>query len=215
MRATICLVLVTFSSALQGQQQSRALRPPFGVQNRLVSPNGAYALVGDQQRNELLLEDERTSERRHVLTATIQTLTLAWSPDSAAFLVNDRMMSDVEYAYIYDVRTLDKLDLRGHVVASVLAHEPGAARFLPGVNAAANHSYFHGLRWLDAGHVELRLFGHTDGTRNPTPVPDDQDSYVIPGACFDLRYRISRDGVVEKLSQRTVSLTSPECSSIE
>ena len=161
-----------------------------------------------------MLVNEGTSQRR-LVTATVQTLTLAWSPDSAAFLVNDRMASDVENAYIYDVRTLDRLDLREHVVTTVLAHEPGSKRFLPGVNPAASHSYFHGLRWLDARHVELRLFGHTNGTANPKPDPSDPDSNVIPGDCFDLRYRISRDGAVEKLSQRVASLSSPACNSIE
>jgi len=191
------------------------LKPPYGPQNKLLSPNRAYALVGDRERSEVLLEDERTSERRPVQTATLQTLTLAWSPDSAAFLVNDRMSSDVEYAYIFDVRTLERLDLRERVVAYVVAHEPGSQHFLPGVNPAAGHSYFDGVRWLDAHHVELRLFGHTDGTPNPTPLPGDDDSHVIPSVCFDLRFRIRRDGAVEKLSQRVAPLTSPECNSIE
>jgi hypothetical protein len=191
-------MVVLAVSQLAGQERSVSLKPPFGPENPLVSPNGAYALYGIQSvvnaENALWLEDRRTHSRKMVFGVTVQTLTLAWSPDSAAFIANDRESSDVENAYIYDVKTLDRLDL----TTLVTAHAgPGAARFLKDQN---DHSYFHGARWLDARHVEVQLYGHTG---------------YAPIDCFKLRYRIGRDGEVKKLSQRVASVDSKECGAIE
>ncbi len=138
-----------------------------------------------------------------VFKVTVQTLTVAWSPDSAAFIANHRAASDLELAYLYDVRTLNRLDLRGRILAT----DPEAARFVPGENAAP-HSYFHAIRWLDARQVEVQLHGHTDGIR--------EGNSVLPGECFDVRYRVSRDGVVQKLSQRVSPISDKNgCDGIE
>jgi hypothetical protein len=182
------------------------LKPPFGPENQLVSPNGSYALFGVQSpinvENALWLEDRRTHERKMVFSVTVQTLSLAWSPDSAAFIANDRALSDIENAYIYDVKALDRLDLTSRITA---AAGPGAARFLKDQN---QQSYFHAFRWLDARHVEVQLYGHTEGVwKNGT---------FVPGAeCFNRRYRVSRDGVVQKLSQRVAPVDAKECEAIE
>jgi hypothetical protein len=101
----ICLIAVIAVWQVNGQQPSVPLRPPFGPANRLVSPDRAYALFGNDQAARLWLEDTRTHQRLEVVKATIQTLTLAWSPDSAAFIVNDRVVSDLEFSYIYNVKT--------------------------------------------------------------------------------------------------------------
>jgi hypothetical protein len=196
---TVCLIALIAVSQVAGQRQSAPLKPPFGPANQLVSPDGAYALFGgDAALCQLWLEDRRTHERKTVFRVTLQTLTLAWSPDSAAFIANDRAVSDLEYAYIYDVKTLVRLDLRSRILAA----DAEAARFVPGHNTAP-HSYFHAIRWLDARHVEVQLHGHTDGTQVGTS--------VRPGDCFDLRYRVARDGTVEKLSRRLAALTAKGC----
>jgi hypothetical protein len=204
MRA-VCFLALFAALRIAGQERSVPLKPPFGPENPLVSPNGAYALFGIQSsvnsENVLWLEDEHSHERKRVLEATVQTLTLAWSPDSAAFLVNDRAFSDVENAYIFDAKTLDRLDLTSRITA---APGPGAARFLKDRN---DHSYFHAIRWLDPRHVEVQLYGHTDGVWNGT--------YVQGGDCFNLRYRVTRDGEVRKLSQRVALADSKECGVIE
>lgn len=177
------------------------LNPPFGPANRLVSPNGAYALSGDAENARLWLEDLHSQERRMVFRVTVQTLTMAWAPDSGAFLANDREFSDLEVAYVYDVKTLDRLDLRARIVAA----DAGSARFfVPGQIAPARPagpgekvpaiSYVHGIGWTDPRHVEVQLVGHTGGARRGTS--------LLPGDCFDLRYWIGRDGAVQKLSQR-------------
>jgi hypothetical protein len=56
-------------------QESAPLKPPFGPENPLVSPDGAYALFGEN--NMLWLRDQHTGTRRIVMMATLQTLTLA------------------------------------------------------------------------------------------------------------------------------------------
>ena len=99
----------------------------------------------------------------------------------AAFIVNDREMSDVENAHIFDAKTLARLDLSERISATA---GPDAAQFLKQRN---DHSYFHAMRWIDAQHVEMQLYGH------------------------DLRFRVSRDGAVEKQSQRTGVLGSDTC----
>jgi hypothetical protein len=183
-------------------QRSAVLEQPYGPDRRLVSPNGAYALFGSGQPPQLWLEDLRVRQRRLVLEATLQTLTLAWSPDSAAFVANDRMASDVEEGFIYDVRTLERVILRDRIEAA----DVGAARFMRG-GSNRPHSYVHGIRWIDEQKVEAQLFGHTDGVRNGTT--------VISGDCFDLRYSVSRKGEVEKLSERVLPISSKQCENIE
>jgi len=195
---TACLVAVIAASQVAAQQQSVPLKPPFGPTNKLVSPDGAYALFGSDKAPQLWLEDKSTHERKMVFRVTLQTLTLAWSPDSAAFIANDRAVSDVEFAYVYDAKTLDRLDLGSRILAA----DAEIARFVPGQNTAP-HSYFHAIRWLDARHVEVQLHGHIDGTRDGTS--------VRPGDCFDLRYSVTRNGAVKKLSRRVSALTARGC----
>jgi hypothetical protein len=212
---TACLIAVMAVSQVAGQQRSAPLRPPFGPANHLVSPDGAYALFGSDNASQLWLEDTRTHQRRMVFEVTVRTLTLAWSPDSAAFIANDRAVSDLEIAYIYDVKTLDRLDLRSRILAA----DAEAARFVPGPNTAP-HSYFHAIRWLNARQVEVQLHGHIDGARSGKSVPpgvcfDTRNGTVLPGKCFDLCYRVSRDGAVQKLSQRVLALTSKACDGME
>lgn len=130
---TVCLIAVLAFSEAAGQQSSVVpIGPPFGSANQLVSPDGALGLFGIDQVAQLWLEDIRTRRRRLVLTATVQTLTVAWSPESAAFIVNDRETSDLEFAYVYDSKTLDRLDLRGRILVT----DPKAVRFVPGVKTA-------------------------------------------------------------------------------
>ena len=186
-----CLLVLLSGSQVAGQQHSAPLAPPFGPANRLVSPDRAHTLFGDDKEAQLWLEDTRTRQRRMVLKVTVQTLTLAWSPDSAAFIANDRETSDFEAAYIYDVRTLSRLDLRNRVLAA----DPRTAPFVPGPNTSS-HSYVHGIRWLNAHEVEVRFYGHTD---------------AAPVRCFEFRYRISRDGGVAKRSERVAPVTDSGC----
>jgi hypothetical protein len=226
----VCLIVIVAVSRIAAQQRSEPLKMPYGEANPLLSPDGVYALFGsDAALYQLWIEDRRTHERRMVLRATLQTLTLAWSPDSTAFVANDRATSDVEIAWLCEARTPDRLDLRSLIVAA----DPGAAQFIvPGqialgqialgqialeqINGAPPEdpkvkvpttSHVHAIRWLDARHVEVQLVGHTGGVRI--------GNSVEPGDCFDLRYRVGRDGTVEKESQRVSAITSGGCSGME
>jgi hypothetical protein len=202
----LILFAVVTASQVSGQQQSVHLRMPYGPANTLVSPDGAYALFGPGGgRSEVWLEDKRAHQRRMVFKVTLQTLTLAWSPDSTAFIANDRAVSDIEIAYIYDAKTLDRLDLRSRIVAA----DPGAIRFFePGqINAAPvfapnakipTTSHVHAIQWLDARHVEVQLVGHTGRIM--------VGKTIEGGDCFELRYRVSRAGEVQKLSQHVSAI---------
>lgn len=180
------LIALTLLQQLAAQRLSA---PP------LLSPDGAYALVGGDSQPQLWLEDKRTRERKMVFQVTLQTLTLAWSPDSAAFIANDRMVSDIQVAWIYSVPKLTRLDLRARIVAA----DPEAIRFTPGENRTV-HSYVHAIRWLDAKHVEVQLHGHLDDEIRV-------GNAIKPGHCFDLRYRIGTNGSVRKLSRRVVEIS--------
>jgi hypothetical protein len=188
----LCLIAVIAVSPIKGQQPSAPPGPPFGPANQLASPDGAYALFGNEKAAQLWLEDAHTHQRMMVVKVTVQTLTLSWSPDSAAFILNDRAVSNLEISYIYDVKTLHRLDLRSRILAA----DSEAAHFVQSENSAL--AYFHAIRWLDARHVEVQPHGFTGGTRNGTT--------VRPGECFDLRYRAGRDGVVQKLSQHVSAI---------
>ena len=194
----VWFIAILAAAPAVAQTRSMALEPPFGPEHALASPDGAYSLFGSATAPQLWLEDTPTHRRRLVFEVTLQTLTLAWSPDSAAFIANDRWASDQELAYIYDASTLARVDLRSRILAA----DPGAARFVPSRDAAP-HSYVHAIRWLDSAHVEVRLHGHTDGTWNGTSGK--------PGDCFDLRYRAGRDGSIAKLSQRVLLVSSNGC----
>ncbi len=196
---TACLIAAMALSTAAGQPLANRLAPPYGPTNKLVSPDGAYALLGSADAPELWLQDTRTPQQRKVFQVTLQTLTLAWSPDSKAFIANDRTASDVEYAYIYDVKTLQRLDLRNRI----LAVDPEASHFVPSRDIST-HSYFHAIRWLDANHIAMQLHGHTDSPQNGTSVQ-----------CFDFRYRVSKDGAVQKLSRLVAPVASKACDHAE
>jgi hypothetical protein len=100
-------------------------------------------------------------------------ITAQWSPDSSAFFLNDEFASDRTDAYLYDVQTLDRLNVGKKIIAAY----PNAKKF------SRDHAYFEGERWQDAKHVTVRFRGHTGS----------------PVVCFDSRYIVTRDGSVKKL----------------
>jgi hypothetical protein len=153
------------------------------------SPNGAFKLIGDAPSSQLFLEDTRTHARRFVFGVTVQTMSVLWSPESSAFVANDRAASSEEDAYLYNAQTLNRLDLR----KLILAADKHAARIVSDPNTG--HAYVDAISWADAGHVEVMLNGRTDAHGTP--------EHILPGRCFALRYRVSRAGTVVALSKRT------------
>jgi hypothetical protein len=150
---------------------------------RLASPDGSKTLFLVPYRNgvnneaQLWVEDARTHQRQMLMNIA-RTLSAAWNADSNAFYVQDNQNSDDTLSYIYDAKTLKRLNLAERILVS----DPGAERFTGG------HFYFDVDRWQGPEQVMVRLHGHTD---EPPPV-----------VCFDSRYRVTRAGAVAKLSQR-------------
>jgi hypothetical protein len=207
----LCLLMLALVAALP--QRADFLKRPFGPANPLVSPDGAWSLIGIFPDSQLWIEDNRTHQRRLVMGVTVQTMTLAWAPDSSAFVVNDRPVSNFETACLYDVKTLHPLDLRRRIFVS----DPSAIPFLDGQIALndrgpqvnlpsgknADHQFVHATRWLDVQHVEVDLNGHTDSVM--------ADNRIDPSDCFVLHYRIDRTGAVTRLSRRIYPVPPQGC----
>jgi hypothetical protein len=157
------------------------LNLPHGPVDRLPSPGGAQVLFGVPYQSgintgpQLWIENKRTHLRRMLLNIP-GTLSARWSPDGRAFSIEEGP-SDSAQAWIYDAATLRRMDLGRRI----LNFDPQAKPF------ASGHAYFDPERWDDADHVIVRFHGHTDQP---------------PILRFDFRYRVSRAGSVEKLSQQ-------------
>jgi hypothetical protein len=192
--AAIILIPLLFScTVLVSSTQHDIISVPHSDRNwtsRLPSPDRRYALVGTTVRTDLptvkcpacysleakLWLENTSSHARTLLLSPGSSASAGWSPDGSAFFVNDREGSNQESAYIYLTESLKKLDLDDRI----LAVDPGAERFVQG------HAYFEVNRWQGNGAVEVWLSGHTD---------------EAPVQCFLLRYRVSRSGIAEKLSE--------------
>ena len=171
-------------------QESRlaplTLNLPFGPTARLASPDGSHILYGVPFRPgrndgpQLWIEDTRTHQRKKLLSVG-DTLCATWAADGSAFSVEDHGASDFTRTYIYNVNTLQRLDL----AKPILAADPNAKQF------AIGHAYFDLKRWENVQEVVIHFHGHTDQS---------------PVTCFDFRYRVSRGGDVEKLSARVFPL---------
>jgi hypothetical protein len=192
------------SAATSPNTMATYLNHPCGKANVVVSPDGKHALWGDYENVELEMEETVAHADRPVVGMTVQTLSLAWSPDSRHFAVNDRPDSSEEDAYIFNTVTLERIKLRDRLTQA----RPQVARYyLTGMlthGRDVDHSFLHVLRWLDDRHFELQLHGHSGGRfahHNP-------DLHLYPAECFDLRYKVGLDGSVQRISGRVFSLAS-------
>jgi hypothetical protein len=178
--------LACFAALVANAQQ---LDMPRDTEQRLPSPDGSRVLYGVPYQKsgsvpQLWIEDTRT-HRRTKLFDIASTLSAAWSADGAKFYVNDHLASDSELSYIYDAATLQRIDL----AARIQAEDPRSRPF------ANDHAYFEIRGWEGKQNVAVSFFGHTTG----------------PVVCFNFRYRISKAGVVNKLSQRITPATTTFC----
>jgi hypothetical protein len=171
--------LLSFATVLANAQE---LYLPQGPVTRLVSPNGSKILYGVSYQKsssggpQLWVEDERTRHQTKLFDVG-GTLSAVWCADGSAFYVNDHWASDRERAYIFDAATLQRLDIADRI----WAEDPETRPFKSG------HTYVAIERWDGTEEVAVRFSGHTD----EPPVMN-----------FDFRYRVSRAGVVKKLSQQ-------------
>jgi len=172
---------VRVMASVQESNPTAELTLPYGRVQPLSSPDGEHTLYGVPGKNgtagaELWIKDNSTGEGELLLTSG-GTMQAFWSPDGKAFSVNVHWTSDRDSAYIYDTQTLKRQD----VGEDILAADPESRHFTKA------HAYFNVQRWDGPVHVFVRFYGHTDQT---------------PAQCFEFRYRVSRTGVVEKLSER-------------
>ncbi len=111
-----------------------------------------------------------------------------WSPDSAAFFVNDHIASDETNSALYAAVPFRKID----VAEAIRRSDPAAVRYFQG------HRYFIAQRWLDNRAALVQFCGHTD----EAPVVE-----------FDFHYRVGIDGSAQRISRRLIqpSLDHPAC----
>ena len=164
---------------------------PFGSITRLLSPDGSLILYGvpfQKRVNEgpqLWLEDARTHQRQKLLDIS-DGVSAGWSPDGTKFYLQDHSSSSSTESYIYDARSLKRVDLG----ALIRKSDSSISRFTSG------HAYFLMERWESPQTVIVHFYGHTD-----TP----------PVVCFDLRYRVKFSGTTTKLQQHVFPPGSKFC----
>ena len=172
-------------------QPPKVLDLPFGSITRLASPDGSLILYGVpfqkgvNEGPQLWLEDARTHQRQKLLDIS-DGVSAGWSPDGTKFYVQDHSSSSSTESYIYDARSLKRVDLG----ALIRKSDSSISRF------ASGHAYFDMERWESPQTVIVHFYGHTD-----TP----------PVVCFDLRYRVKLSGITTKLEQRIFPPGSKLC----
>jgi hypothetical protein len=205
--AVIGAMLVAASSGRNAPVAfAHLLERPFGQASAMRSPDGRYALWGDYPHSQLWIENTATKSDRLVGAYTVQTISLAWAPDSRRFIVNDRETSSESDAFLFDTETLQRIDLRQQLLARfpevahfLLSGQPAARRAQVSHERDVMHSYVDARRWIDARHLELQVHGNFAGRFRD----DNPDERLYPAGCFDLRFLLGLDGSVQELSQRT------------
>ena len=172
-------------------QPTAVLDLPFGPINRLASPDGSLILYGVpfqkgvNEARQLWLEDARTNQRQKLLDIS-DGVSAGWSPDGTKFYVLDHSSSSSTESYIYDARSLKRVDLG----ALIRKSDSSISRF------ASGHAYFDFERWENPETVIVHFYGHTDEP---------------PVVCFDLRYRVNLSGTTKKLEQQMFPPGSKSC----
>jgi hypothetical protein len=172
-------------------QPAAVLDLPFGPLTRLASPDGSLILYGVPFQKgvnkgpQLWLEDARTDQRQKLLDIS-DGVSAGWSPDGTKFYVQDHSSSSSTESYIYDARSLKRVDLG----ALIRKSDSSISRF------ASGHAYFDMERWESPEAVIVHFYGHTDEP---------------PVVCFDLRYRVKFSGTTTKLEQHVFPPDSKGC----
>ena len=188
----LCFVAIAAHGASVQESNRADLTFPYRQVQPLPSPDGAHTLYGVQVQDgknegtQLWIKDNSTGASKLLLTLGIATMQAFWSPDGKAFSVNVHWTSDRDNAYIYDTETLKPQN----VGEEILAGDPESRNFTKA------HAYFQVERWDGPADVFVRFQGHTD---------------EAPVQCFDFQYRVSRTGVVEKLSERVHPVDENGC----
>jgi hypothetical protein len=163
----------------------------------LISDSVALNCPGQHEGNEaqsasdedsplrFYLTDRRTHRTRRVDVSGYGG-SVQWATDSSAFFVNEHVASNEGEACFYQTSKLHKLDLR----EAILRADPSMEKFMDG------HSYVWARQWLSNDTALVQLCGHSD---------------EAPVVQFDVRYQVSLDGTVRKLSQQEGPPDLHEC----
>jgi len=153
---------------------------PRGAVTRISSPDKKWGLIFECPNNcserRLSIEHNATHQCRFI-SEYERSLKVSWSPDSRSFFVDDDSGSNIAMSYVYDPLTLRVTDLAD----SLTTRDKGAAQYL-----RAGHSYLRAKRWINSHELFVSLSGHFD---EPPP------------RGFTVKYRISLDGTVRKISE--------------
>jgi hypothetical protein len=147
--------------------------------NPLFCP-GTKQSKNQEFANDLSLINERAHDKKLVLKYGTGGDAI-WAPDSAAFIVNNRIGSNLGEAYLYRTDSLKKLDL----TETLLSKDPSIHKLMGG------HRYVLARKWLSKDTALVQFCGHTDQT---------------PVVQFDFRYQINLDGAVRQLSRKQSAL---------
>ena len=172
-------------------QPTAVLYLPFRPITRLASPDGSLILYGVpfqkgvNEGPQLWLEDARTHRRQKLLDIS-DGVSAGWSSHGTEFYVQDHSSSSSTESYIYDARSLKRVDLG----ALIRKSDSSISRF------ASGHAYFDMERWEGPDTVIVHFYGHTDEP---------------PVVCFDLRYRVKLSGTTTKFEQHVFPMGSKGC----
>jgi len=125
-----------------------------GLKSEIGSPDGRFVIQNvdhnDDRQHFLLLKDETTGKSREVYEYG-RNATVAWSPDSRYFAINDYAGSNFTETYIFSIdETTPKINVQDE-----LLHK---GKVIP----TGGHDYFGVVRWLDGQRVVIHHWGHSD-----------------------------------------------------
>jgi hypothetical protein len=153
------LLLATATAKTNAQNSSFP-----GVRSESRSPNGRFVIKNiDSDRevpaHSLTLIDQRTGSKIKLYRYG-RGVDVLWSPNSAAFVINDHEGSDAAHPVLFaQPWSTRSLDLRQKLIEFLRARQEARSAL------ENDHVYFTAERWLGGGEILCKLAGY--GEANP------------------------------------------------